>query len=329
MRIANPIYDVVFKYLMLEDLNIAKLVISSLIGKKVLELTPYPTELTANNEPVKNTKRDSFTVYRLDFAAKIKESDGTERLILIELQKAKFMSDIMRFRRYLGKQYMKKEHYYLVNSNKVPLPIYPIYILGHKLDDFTEEAIYIRRNLYNAITNEKLKIQKNIFIDGLTHDGLIIQIPYVNKTLETKGKTKFNKRLKELITIFDQSFQEPDSSEHFFDIDEESIPNWLDPVIRTLQKAASDPDVRQKMDLEDDYISELEEQERQTEEALKQAEESQKQAEESQKIAEEERRQKKEALKRAEETKKTLNNAIKLLMEMGLSEKEAKEKLNL
>jgi len=322
MRIANPIYDVVFKYLMLEDLNIAKLVISSLIGKKVLELTPYPTELTANNEPVKNTKRDSFTVYRLDFAAKIKEPDGTERLILIELQKAKFMSDIMRFRRYLGKQYMKKEHYYLVNSNKVPLPIYPIYILGHKLDDFTEEAIYIRRNLYNAITNEKLKIQKNIFIDGLTHDGLIIQIPYVNKTLETKCKTKFNKRLKELISIFDQSFQEPDSSEHFFDIDENSIPKWLTPVIRTLQKAASDPDVRQKMDLEDDYISELEEQERQTEEALKQAEESQK-------IAEEERRQKKEALKRAEETKKTLNNAIKLLMEMGLSEKEAKEKLNL
>jgi len=218
MRIANPIYDVVFKYLMLEDLNIAKLVISSLIGKKVLELTPYPTELTANNEPVKNTKRDSFTVYRLDFAAKIKESDGAERLILIELQKAKFISDIMRFRRYLGKQYMKKEHYYLVNSNKVPLPIYPIYILGHKLDDFTEEAIYIKRSLYNAITNEKLKTQKNIFIDGLTHDGLIIQIPYVNKTLETKGKTKFNKRLKELITIFDQSFQEADSSEHFFDI---------------------------------------------------------------------------------------------------------------
>ena len=322
MRIANPIYDVVFKYLMLEDLNIAKLVISSLIGKKVLELTPYPTELTANNEPVKNTKRDSFTVYRLDFAAKIKESDGAERLILIELQKAKFISDIMRFRRYLGKQYMKKEHYYLVNSNKVPLPIYPIYILGHKLDDFTEEAIYIKRSLYNAITNEKLKTQKNIFIDGLTHDGLIIQIPYVNKTLETKGKTKFNKRLKELITIFDQSFQEPDSSEHFFDIDENSIPKWLTPVIRTLQKAAADPEVRQKMDLEDDYISELEEQERQTEEALKQAEESQK-------IAEEERRQKKEALKRAEETKKTLNNAIKLLMEMGLSEKEAKEKLDI
>ena len=76
------------------------------------------------------------------------------------------------------------------------------------------------------------------------------------------------------------------------------------------------------MDLEDDYISELEEQERQTEEALKQAEESQK-------IAEEEHRQKKEALKRAEETKKTLNNAIKLLMEMGLSEKEAKEKLDI
>lgn len=37
MQIANPIYDAVFKYLM-EDSQIAKLLISSIIGEKVLSL---------------------------------------------------------------------------------------------------------------------------------------------------------------------------------------------------------------------------------------------------------------------------------------------------
>ena len=37
MKIANPIYDVVFKYLM-EDSKIAKLLISTIIGEKILTL---------------------------------------------------------------------------------------------------------------------------------------------------------------------------------------------------------------------------------------------------------------------------------------------------
>jgi hypothetical protein len=259
MRIANPIYDAVFKYLMTSDIKVAKLIISSLINKPVLELTVDPTEIVINKDRT-SIKKESLTVFRLDFAAKIREDDGTERLIIIELQKAKFISDIMRFRKYLGAQYMKKTHIYKINGSQIPLPIYPIYILGHKLDNFDEEAIYIKREFYNAITNQKLTKRNNIFIDGLTHDGLIIQIPRVNQRIEDKNG-KINRHLKELLAIFDQT-KHDDDSEHFLEVDRDSAPVWLKPVLRELEKAAADAEVRNKMQLEDDYIGELEDLER-------------------------------------------------------------------
>ncbi len=80
MLIANPIYDVVFKYLM-DDNKVAKLIISCIIEEEIEELEFRPTEKTGN--PFK----EQYTVYRLDPTAKIRIPDGY-KLVLIELQKA-------------------------------------------------------------------------------------------------------------------------------------------------------------------------------------------------------------------------------------------------
>ena len=45
MEIANPIYDVVFKYLM-EDNDIARLIISTIIKKEIVSLEFRPQEKT-------------------------------------------------------------------------------------------------------------------------------------------------------------------------------------------------------------------------------------------------------------------------------------------
>lgn len=45
MKIANPIYDVIFKYLM-EDIESAKSIISAIIGKEIIELISIPQEST-------------------------------------------------------------------------------------------------------------------------------------------------------------------------------------------------------------------------------------------------------------------------------------------
>jgi hypothetical protein len=45
MIIANPIYDTVFKFLM-EDISVAKRVISAIIGEEIIDLALKPQEQT-------------------------------------------------------------------------------------------------------------------------------------------------------------------------------------------------------------------------------------------------------------------------------------------
>ena len=81
IEIANPIYDVVFKYLM-KDEKLAKLLLSAIIGKEVVGLKLRPTEHSLSVS-------ETLTVLRLDFRARIVDREGRQELVLIELQKAK------------------------------------------------------------------------------------------------------------------------------------------------------------------------------------------------------------------------------------------------
>jgi len=69
MRIANPIYDVVFKYLM-QNNEIAILILSTILEEEILSLNflPQETAMAVENR--------TFTVYKLDFSALIKTSGG-------------------------------------------------------------------------------------------------------------------------------------------------------------------------------------------------------------------------------------------------------------
>ncbi|GAB4115545.1 MAG: hypothetical protein OHK0057_37110 [Thermoflexibacter sp.] len=87
MLIANPIYDVVFKYLM-EDSKVAKIFLSAIIGQEILELDFKPQELSGElgTIPKRRIKEDDFiphlTVYRLDFSAKILTEEGEKSSLL-------------------------------------------------------------------------------------------------------------------------------------------------------------------------------------------------------------------------------------------------------
>lgn len=152
VQIANPIYDVVFKYLM-NDEKLARLLLSAIIGEEVVSLKLRPTE---HQFPVGK----ALMVMRMDFSARIRYANGEEQLVILELQKAKLATDIMRFRRYLGEQYRNKnnvvqepaEEY----AQRKALPILSIYFLGHKLDHITAPVIRINRSYTDAATGEVL-----------------------------------------------------------------------------------------------------------------------------------------------------------------------------
>jgi hypothetical protein len=269
MLIANPIYDVVFKFLM-EDAKIAKLLLSSIIGENIEELTFLPQEFVSDidkekiDKPRKSIKsrrgnKSSLTVYRLDFSAHIQTPEGIKQVI-IELQKAKFSTDITRFRKYLGEQFGDKKNITSLKINKrirkVGIPIISIYFLGHKLDFTTASAIKISRQYQDLITNEIIDTKES-FIESLTLDSYVIQIPY----LTDKRRTE----LEILLSVFDQR-NVADNEHHILNVNEEDFPEKYRSIIRKLQQANQSPEIKKKMQLEDGIIEELEDKEREIEE---------------------------------------------------------------
>jgi len=253
MRIANPIYDVVFKYLM-EDRESAVLLLSEIIGEDIAELAFHPQESTAE---IAGRNR-CITVYRLDFAAKIRLKEGGYRKVIIEIQKAKFSADIMRFRRYLGEQYRNRENvYHDDNGNKKALPIISVYFLGHRLSGTDRAVIKVQRAYYDGITEEKLSCREE-FIESLTHDSFVVQIPSL--------KQPYRSRLEKLLSIFDQHRKVND---HILEIEEEDYPEEYRQLIRRLIRAAAEKQVMDTMDAEDDILEELENMERTIEEHKK------------------------------------------------------------
>jgi len=265
MQIANPIYDVVFKYLM-EDGKIAKLMISSIIGENIEELIFLPQEFISDlgkidkvkKSKTNRTRKDSLTVYRLDFSAKIRTNEGYKNVI-IELQKAKFPTDIMRFRKYLGEQFSNKENVQKIKIGnrirKTGLPIISIYFLGHKLDHTTASAIKVSRQYKDLITDTIIDTKES-FIESLTLDSYVIQIPYLTD--------KRRNDLEILLSVFDQS-NPADREHHILNVKEEDFPEKYRPIIRKLQKAIQDNEIKKKMELEDGIIDELEDLEREIE----------------------------------------------------------------
>ena len=247
MQIANPIYDVVFKYLM-DDSKIARLFISTIIGEKILSLDFLP------KEKVVELEHRSLTVYRLDFSAKIQTADGYKN-VLIEIQKAKFATDIMRFRRYLGEQYQKKENVYetivMGKETKKAMPIISIYFLGHKLEHITVPIIKVQRQYYDVTTGEELK-QREEFIESLTHDSFIIQIPHLRQKYQTE--------VEQLLSVFDQ--KNATSDHHILNVKEQDFPEKYRPLIRRLQRAIAEPHVRETMEIEDEILEDLQDLER-------------------------------------------------------------------
>nr|VFJ72541.1 MAG: hypothetical protein BECKFW1821C_GA0114237_10355 [Candidatus Kentron sp. FW] len=244
MRIANPIYDAVFKYLM-QNNEIAILILSTILEEEILALDLLPQETATV------MKDRSFTVYHLDFAALIRTSEGEEKHVLIEIQKAKFAADIMRFRRYLGEQYIKG---FPARGDKAQkaIPIINIYFLGYKLEHIDVPVIEVLRHYYDAATGAEIPAREE-FIENLTHDSFVIQIPQLGPERRTAAER--------LLAIFDQHRKVKDDW-HVLDIDEEAYPEEYRKVVRWLNRAISEPAIKRAMQVEDEILAELEDIER-------------------------------------------------------------------
>ncbi len=242
--IANPLYDAVFKFMM-EDKKVAKILLSALLKKEIIELEMRRHEYTS-------MEQTRISLFRIDFSAKVRENDGSEHLVLIELQKTWLITETLRFRQYLGTQYLNKENIVETKNEhgqkrNYGLPIISIYILGHPLGDLTEPVVYVRRS-YLDYDDHPLPAP-DPFIESLTHDSIIVQVPFLN------GRTR--NRLERLLSVFDQERRLPDS-EHYLEIEDEHFDEDAMCVVIRLVKAAVTPSIRRDMEIEDEILYEIE-----------------------------------------------------------------------
>jgi hypothetical protein len=238
MIIANPLYDVVFKYL-LEDIDIARELLSTILGEDILFLEVKPQE-TVTSSPDGNIR-----ILRFDFKATIELPSGEQKKVLIELQKLKQSLDVMRFRRYLGDNYAKEDDVILDDGTqvKLPLPIVTIYILGYLLNHLNKAAVKINREYVDIFTGQVLEGVKDEFVELLTHNSYVIQ----TRLLPPESKTK----LERILQVFNPKYRTKDT--HKLDFTGDANDPIVQKMINRLQRAIVDDEMRHQMDVEDEF----------------------------------------------------------------------------
>ena len=307
--IANPIFDTVFKHL-LENNRIARFFVETIIDCQVESITVKPQDYTyfkttrqmlaksgLSSEEIE--KIENLSIFRCDFVAVVRTPEGF-RKVLIEIQKARNIVDLMRFRNYLGEQYKRRDAI-TVNGNEMeePLPIITIYLLGFKLPETDAIVIRVSRTYHDMITDKDLDV-KSEFIECLTHDSYIVQIPRI------EGKT--HTRLEQLLSVFEQKYFIDDKGirkTYHYEVNDENIQS----ILELLYHTGADPE-KQK-EIEDEWWSnelweevivkkdkkialqkqEIEEKDKEIEEKDKEIEEKDKEIEEKDKENEELKRQ--------------------------------------
>jgi predicted transposase/invertase (TIGR01784 family) len=240
VKIANPIYDAVFKFLM-EDKQAAKILLSDLLQQKIIDLEVKPKEYSFKLKLPGKHNDTLVTVYRLDFKATVVTTDGKKN-VLIEVQKARLGTELARFRAYLGEQYANFENIFIVDGQQKALPIITIYFLGYTLSALGKTPIVRTIRTYtDHATGKKLNVYDD-FIEALTHDTIVVQLPVLKQTVPRN-------EVEQALLIF-----EPTPKQYYVEIDENLFPEKYKPIIKRLKMAAVNPQIYDRMKVEEEIL---------------------------------------------------------------------------
>ena len=234
MNYANPIYDTAFKGL-IQDKEIAKEIIGALLQTEVIDV-----ELNINKwiKPKKEGEIFPRSV-ELDYCATILDEKGEHKRILIEIQKTSSPDDIFRFRQYLAHAGYGDKY----DDKKLNIPIITFYFLGFKLDNIHTPCLRVTRQYFDMI-DEKVLDTKEKFVELLTHDSYIIQIPRI------KNEEKPVSKLAKILSIFEQNIAERSDQltlSYKFPIDDVLIKLLIDRLLYVY----ADPEAKKEMENEE------------------------------------------------------------------------------
>lgn len=313
IKVYNPIYDSVFKYLM-EDERVSKIILGSILNKKIESI-----EVKNNAHVI--TLKNGVKVLRIDFGATICEADKEPEVVTIELQKAVAQGEILRFRQYLGLQYQsesncpkeKKEKGGKEIETEVPRHIYAIYILGHTIGDNLKYAIIKDKHVFSDNEGNVIEIpQTNKYINGLTHDTIIVQVPYLKRKRETQ--------LDKILSIFDQT-QAIEDKFIVLDDNMDSSPEYQE-IMKALIKATADTKVQGDINFEDEMEREFAVRDQAIVDLKAEVDEQKCKIDEQKNQIDEQKSQ-------IDEQKKQLTTTIQMLKNLGIASSEIAKQLNI
>ena len=302
LHVANPIYDSVFKYIM-SDERISKTILSALLKKEVVKVVMRPHEYV-------NATRDTLSMFRIDFAATVRGKDVEsgemkDRVILIELQKTWLDTETLRFRQYLGAQYSNKINIRDDSPKGFAYPMVAVYLLGHRVGNINEPVVYVNHDVYDYDGEVIKEGKEEPFVESLTHNSIIVQIP------QLRGRV--NNRLDKILSIFDQSKKDTEDKQ-VLNIDEKKYEDDADMMymLHRLTAAAANSEMRQDMNVEDEYYKAIEDRDT----AIMKREKELKEKDEQLQHKDEQLQQRDEQLQHKDEQ---LKNIVKSLSSKGMN----------
>ncbi len=289
MKLLNPIYDTVFKFLM-EDIEIAKGLISLIIEEEIAELLPAPQESTTAKLTL---KYNQLELQRLDYVGIIKTSttDGVEEYqkVTIEVQKSPFVPELGRFRDYVGEKYKTQSKYKTKDGiTESYLPLKTIYLVDKEFNKNLPAVLRRKGEYWDVLEKKEYTGGKEKYVELLNHDSWFLQIARLPKELKNE--------LLYVLSVFAPWMRDAEN-ERFIEIpdNKEAIGKYylFQKIVNRLQLAGNDSNLKISLELELAY-------EKFIDDNLKQAEIYKNQAIKERSEKEEERRQKEQAQQREE-----------------------------
>ena len=305
MKILNPIYDTAFKYLM-EDIEIAKGLISTIIEEEIEDLIPAPQEQTADRLKIKYAQLE---LQRLDYVAVIKSPTGTYQKVIIEVQKSPFTPEIGRFRNYLAEKYKRKTVIPATNGKTTEeyLHIKTIYMIDETFNH-NIPPILKRDGIYIDVLNNHAEYtaERDQFVELLNHESWFIQVRRLPNDLQSDYL-----RVLSVFAPWYRSETERCMLE-YPETDIEKIKNrLLRRIITRLLAGAGDTDLKRSVELEIEYEDHYDKLIADNELKTKIIVENKKTIEEKEKTIEENK-------KALEENKKALEESARVMKSAGI-----------
>ena len=202
--------------------------------------------------------------------------------------------------------------------------------INFRIENEINDLLIRTQRVKSGIFKDKALEKHNDFIDNLSYDLWVIQLPNLsNISASEYADGGYKEKLYALLKLFDQK-SKVKNNEHRLRLIRKFFPGFLDRVIKRLQAADSEnPDLEEQMYVEDEYLKALIDRDNRITQLEEELDKRDKVLEEKNKVLEEKDKVLEEKDKALEEKNQLIYDVVILLKRNWVSSEDISEKTGL